>query len=371
MFQKFIQFVKYNNATVIIVLAFLIIGTGVLASETGQELLGEESVRLEGVDNTALLEADLEKLDMNFSIEDIREDEKYYYVTYTHLDLDKVNAGGREGGLGQKEKNVWQWQIQERVRKVSKKSNVELDKYLVEEFKEEYQFRIKRLKEEQSKAEEVGEEKVLEISEYSGLIGKTLAIADNIFEEYEAVKVRALPTPINSISLKELKLTGEEGVSDSLTDVYNDYINRNDPDGDDVLNDDDNCPGDYNPSQGDRDDDGVGDVCDTNPDDEEILSLPLQNDSGEDQDDNTATPTPEIFIDDEVATPTPGLVEPEEEIGDPIETSIEVSTEKEIIEEVPEETPTEPGASEESAEPISTETPASEEPDVEIVELEE
>jgi hypothetical protein len=321
MFQKFLQFIKYNNATVIIIVIFFVVGTGVFASETGQELIGEKTTRVEGIDNTALLEADLDNMDMNFTIEDIGEDDKYYYVTYTHLDLEKEN-------------NVWEYQVQERVRNVSKKSGVKLDKYLVEEFKEEYQSRIKYLREQKQEAEEVGLEKKVEISDYSGLAGKILSLVDNVFENYDAVKVRVLPTPINSISLRELKIarstnsTPEDGqagqaegesVADNLTTVYEDYINRNDPDGDDILNVIDNCPGDYNPDQSDRDGDEIGDVCDLDPDDAEILSSP----AGEPQDDKVATPTDDIIIDDKIATPTPAVVGEENKLGDSIEYPID------------------------------------------------
>jgi len=372
MLKKFIQFIKYNNATLVIILVFFVVGTSVFASEAGREVLGQKSTRIEGVDNTALLEVDLDKMDMDFKIEDIKEDEKYFYVTYTHLDLDKVNTKDSENGLDQKEKNIWQWQIQERVRKVSKKSGVDLEKYLIEEFKEEYQARIKKLKSEQKKAEVVGEEKVLKITEYSGLIGKTMALADNIFEDYEAVKVQTLPTPINSISLRELKVTSdddyEDAVTDSLTEVYEEYVYKNDNDRDEVLNKDDNCPNDFNPEQRDRDEDEIGDVCDLNPDDaennEKIPLLPIQGKNGED----TATPTDNIILDDDsndiTATPTLEIIS-EEEIDHSLDTPNEEDS-SEIDFEVPPES--EPEVVEQ---PSVTETLPNEEPDVVIIDLEE
>lgn len=282
MLNKAIKFIKYNNATVVIVAIFLVLGGTVLASETGQEAIGEKSTRVEGTDNTALLEADLDKLDMDFNIENIEEDDKYFYVTYTHLDLEKEN-------------NVWEYQVQEKVRKVSKKSGVDLAKYIAEEMKEEYQARIKYLGEQKEKAESIGEEKKIEITEYSGLIGKTLSLIDNTFDGYEAVERRELPTPINSITLRELKIPdGQDAtvvVNDSLSMVYDNYIIKNDPDGDDIFNDEDNCPNDYNPDQGDRDSDGLGDVCDIDP---EIITK---------TEEVIATPTEEVIIPEEPIEP--------------------------------------------------------------------
>jgi len=365
MFQKFIQFIKYNNASMVILLVFFVVGTGVFASETGREAFGQKNTHIEGIDNTVLLEVDLDKMNMDFSIEDISEDVKYFYVKYTFLDLEKVD-------------NVWEYQLKDKTRKVSKKSGVDLDKYLVEELKEEYQSRIKYLKKQQEKAKSIGVEKKVEVSEYSGLIGKTLSLAENVFEGYNAVKVRELPTPVNSFALKELKTGKREGVEDSLTKVYDDYINKNDRDKDDILNKDDNCPDDYNPSQGDRDNDGQGDVCDLSPDNsDEVL------------DNQTASPTPEV-IDDNTATPTPEVIDGDE-TGDG-DLSTEISTEEDNAEEegTTEEAsddsggnqttqPAEDDDAEEvldrSTEPeeviVEEETSTNEEQDVEIIELEE
>lgn len=49
------------------------------------------------------------------------------------------------------------------------------------------------------------------------------------------------------------------------TTLYIDAAPGVDEDGDNVLNDVDNCPGIYNPTQDDSDGDNVGDVCDPHP----------------------------------------------------------------------------------------------------------
>ncbi|GAF99933.1 unnamed protein product, partial [marine sediment metagenome] len=173
MFNKLIHFIKYNNATVIIIVVVFIVGTGALASETGRAAIGKKQISIQGVDNTLLLEADLEKMDMEFKIEKIEEDEKMYYITYTYLDLIKVN-------------NAWQYQLIEKVRRVSKKLKQDLGVYLAEELKEEYQARIKELEEEQKKAQAKGGEKRIEVTEYSGLIGGVLDVTAKVFPKYKA-----------------------------------------------------------------------------------------------------------------------------------------------------------------------------------------
>ena len=61
MFKRFIHFIKYNNATVLILVFIFVLGSGAFAAtETGQEIIGEKQASIQGVDNTLLLEVDLE-----------------------------------------------------------------------------------------------------------------------------------------------------------------------------------------------------------------------------------------------------------------------------------------------------------------------
>jgi len=254
MFNKIIHFIKYNNATVLIGVAFLIIGSSVMASETGREAIGSRQTSIEGIDNVLLLEADLEKFDMEFRIERIEEDEEMYYITYTCLDLDRIN-------------NAWQYQLKEKTRRVSKKLRQDLGVYLAEELKEEYEARLKELKEEKAEAQKSGPEKRIEVTEFSGLIGQALDVASKAFPGYEPVKEREVASPAAKDLMRKLKNVAagdEESASraDDLTQVYLDYVAANDPDEDNIFGASDNCPTVYNPDQLDSDEDGVGDVCD-------------------------------------------------------------------------------------------------------------
>ncbi|MFA4941737.1 MAG: hypothetical protein WC582_04075, partial [Patescibacteria group bacterium] len=83
MMSRLINFIKYNNAAVLIVALVFIIGASALASEPGREAIGSKTTSIEGVDNTLLLAVDLDKFDMDFKVERIEEDNEMYYVTYT------------------------------------------------------------------------------------------------------------------------------------------------------------------------------------------------------------------------------------------------------------------------------------------------
>lgn len=355
MFKKTIHFIKYNNAVILIVLAIFVLGSGVFAStETGQEFIGEKAVTIEGEDNTLLLEADLDSFDMDFKIEKIERDDFYYYVTYTFLDLVK-----KEG--------VWQYEMQEKIRKVSTLVRKDLGVFLSEELAEQYEARIKDLKKQQRKNKEDGAQVKTEVSEYSGLIGQTLTLAEKVFPNYEAVKVEAIPSPLapalSSISREDIEAS--EAIADDLTDIYNDYVANMDPDKDDIVGTADNCAYDYNPSQLDSDQDGKGDVCDLSP-----FGLP-------DEEEDTATSTEEatstdLIVDDQEASSTEPIVE------EPIEENTEEAsapnqeTDEEPVPAEGNETPEEPTEAESTVETETEEAeaePLAEETIVEIIEI--
>jgi hypothetical protein len=218
MFKKITHFIKYNNAAVLILAFFLLFGAGAFAqSPAGQEFIGEKQVRMEGVDNALLLDADLDNFDMDFKIERIEDDGVYYYITYTYLDLVKNN-------------NVWEYRIFEKTRKTTIARINDLGMHIAEELGQQYDARMKELRIEQEKALGAGPEIRKEVLEYSGLIGKTLDLAGRVWPGYDPVKITEVPSPEPS-ALFSLKEANDEiqGRSDDLTQIYLDYIAEKDP----------------------------------------------------------------------------------------------------------------------------------------------
>jgi len=209
MLQKILHFIKYNNATVIILAVILILGGGALAA--GPEAIGQRQTSVQGVDNAALLAADPENFNMDFKIENIEQDGEYYYVTYSYLDLAILD-------------NAWQYQLNSKTQKVSQKIKQDIGDYMAKFLAKHHEARVRELKQEQEQAQAQGEQKRVEVTEYSGLIGRTLDLAAKVFPGYEPVVKRELPAPEN-FNLPDAN-TGASASSgtDNLDKVYNDYV---------------------------------------------------------------------------------------------------------------------------------------------------
>ncbi|MDO8592248.1 MAG: hypothetical protein Q7R92_00575 [bacterium] len=209
--QKIINFIKYNNAAVIILALILILGGGALAA--GPEAIGQKQTSLQGADNSLLLAADLDKLNMDFKIEKIEEDSGYYYVNYSYLDLAVINS-------------AWQYQLSAAARKISKKIKEDLGEYLAKQLKKHYEARVRELKQAKALAEAAGPQTRVEVTAYSGLIGKTLDAVKAVFPGYEPVKKRELAAPEFNPPNPPLQEGQNASGADNLTQIYNNYLSE-------------------------------------------------------------------------------------------------------------------------------------------------
>jgi len=206
MFEKILHFIKYNNATVIILAIILILGGGALAA--GPEAIGVEQTSIQGVDNNLLLSVDLDNFIMDFKIEKIEAGELYYYATYSYLDLVVLD-------------NAWQYQLNSKTQKISKKIKEDLGEYLVGFLGKHHEARVRQLKSAKRLEEMTGEQARVEVTEYTGLVGKTLDLAAKVFPGYEPVKKVNLATPEFNLPVSQLS---EASQPDNLTQIYNNYV---------------------------------------------------------------------------------------------------------------------------------------------------
>jgi len=144
--QKIINFLKYNNATIIIIVVLLIFGAGVFAA--GPDAIGQKQTQIKGIDNTLLLTIELDNFNMDFKIQSIEQDDQYYYVAYTYLDLAVI-------------KQAWQYQLNQKTVKISKKIREDVGVYMAKYLAKHYEARIRELKQEKNIALINGEQKKL------------------------------------------------------------------------------------------------------------------------------------------------------------------------------------------------------------------
>lgn len=212
-----IYFFKYHNGAILILAAFFLLGSAVFASEDIKSAIGTAQTAAEGFDNSVLLEADLENFNMEFKIEKVEKEKGYYFIHFSFLDLAK-------------EKEGWQYKLKHKILKFKEKPGLAIEKAAGEELAEIRLARIKFLKSEQEKARISGLSGRTEITEYSGLIGKTFDIAAKIFPGFESASKKDLPLAASLAVFKEAPAEAFDlnlnpaGLEIDLTEVYANYL---------------------------------------------------------------------------------------------------------------------------------------------------
>jgi hypothetical protein len=197
--QKIITFIQYSNAFTV-GLVLVLFGAGVIfaaspeARQAVSEAIGQEVVTEQtGVDNTAILAADLSAFDPQMKIEAVSEDEKNYYVEYSFSTL----------GI---QDNVWQ--------PISRKLSMIIDKlslqggdlglYVQKQLNEIAQNELVFLKKVQTAEIAKGKTEIAQTTEYTGLIGLVLDVKNAILPGYEPVvapndQLSAVNNPVSPV----------------------------------------------------------------------------------------------------------------------------------------------------------------------------
>ena len=176
--KKIIQFIKYNNAFVIIMGLIFAVSGGVFANETSRDaIIGKTIITRQGVDNSQIVGANLGGFNMDFKIIKIMEDERGYSVSYSFNTIYIKD-------------NVWQPLIKEGEMYVAKAGlgDKDLGLYVAEELGQKADHEIAYLREVQSIEKSKGEQKQTESVEYTGLKGLVFDSENREISGYKPVK---------------------------------------------------------------------------------------------------------------------------------------------------------------------------------------
>ena len=163
--QKITNFFKYNNAFILILGALFLVAGSSFASETVRDaVIGQTIEETKGMDNSALLAANLNSLKQEMSIADVSEDETNYYVSYSFSTFDIKN-------------NAWQNQTKNQTLKVPKDAlngGKDLGIYVQSELAQVMDGQLAYLKDSQEREQEKGVTKIIQTTKYTGLKGLIL-----------------------------------------------------------------------------------------------------------------------------------------------------------------------------------------------------
>ena len=171
--HRIIHFIQYHNAFTLTVVFVFLAGTFAFANEDVRDaVLGESFELKEGIDNTAILQANLDEFDLNLRILGVEEDELYYFIIYQFTTL----------GI---EDHAWQQVVREKVLKIDKLSLKEADlrAYIAEELNEVAEQELAYLREVQKIERAKGSTQFTASVERTGLIGLLADLKDAVFQE--------------------------------------------------------------------------------------------------------------------------------------------------------------------------------------------
>ncbi len=176
--NKALDFVKYHNGFVIGLVLVLFGGGAIFAAspDARSAVLGKEIVTEQGIDNSRIINADLENFDFQMKIDNVTEDEANYYVDYSFRTI------GIEG-------NEWQTITRTAKMTVAKEflAGQDLGLYVQSQLANVAQNERAYLEQVQSAEKEKGLTRIVRTTEYTGLIGLVLDTKNQTLSGYEPV----------------------------------------------------------------------------------------------------------------------------------------------------------------------------------------
>lgn len=203
--NKIAHFAKYHNGFVIGLMLAFFGGAAIFAASpaTREAVLGKEIISQTGVDNSAILAADLDNFDFEIKINDVAEDENSYYVDYSFRTLEIQD-------------NIWQEAQRRSSMTIDKLSlaGKDLGLYVQEQLVQVAQNEQNYLKQVQAAETKKGPTQIARAAEYTGLIGLVLDAKNAILPGYDPV-VKPAPVELTVASPDAPEETADEGNDNS------------------------------------------------------------------------------------------------------------------------------------------------------------
>ena len=182
MLRKLTTFIKYNNALPLAFLGLFLGFGGALAAndelrEAATEVIISKEVSVESVDNSFIINTNLDQFVPSVQITNITEDNENYYISYTLGTIDLSNGAWKVVSLS-KEFTVSKTLL----------GREDLGVYVAEETREMVDRQVAYLKEVQKIERKNGETQKVVATLYSGLIGKYLDSKKEVIEGYTPIQ---------------------------------------------------------------------------------------------------------------------------------------------------------------------------------------
>jgi hypothetical protein len=193
--RRLATFIKYHNGFVIGLILTLFASATIFAANTeiADTVIGEEITTEQGIDNSQIINADLETFDLRMKIENVTEDEENYYIDYSFQTL------------GVKD-NVWQTINRANVMTVSKISiaGKDLGLYVQAQLSHIAKNELTYLKQAQTAETEKGLTQIVRTTEYTGLIGLILDTKTQTLSGYDPVVKTEVIEPVKPEEQEEI-----------------------------------------------------------------------------------------------------------------------------------------------------------------------
>lgn len=180
--EKFINFIKYNNAfSIAISFIFLATSASFAASEEAREVIYKSEEIVRSVDNSLIVSINLDSFDYNLQINEVREDEYNYYVDYSYQTLAIDDY-------------VWKVVEKNETLKVSKEALdmsylKDLGLYTAQNLSDKINAEAYYLARVQKLEREKGLSQKIVATEYSGLVGRFINTKEKVVEGYSPIIV--------------------------------------------------------------------------------------------------------------------------------------------------------------------------------------